>query len=365
MAWSNEQKAFLVHAYTRTKSFKESLRLFCRHFKLDSRALPGKLPSKQNIMYWYHKFLSTGSVQSRNKGAQHTKWKQTEEVVEDIRQSVIAEPKKSLRRRSSDFPISHMTLSRAIKGLKGRPYALTTHQGISPQHQRDRVEMCKWFLARLEEDETFLQRVWFSDESHFYLNGYMNSKKVVYWGFQKPDEVIEKNRHVQKVTAWVAMSYQGIIGPFWFLDDNDQSVTVNSERYLHVLEEFWKSLGRKVGGAERQYQWFMQDGAAPHTAARVLTWLQEHFEERLIGRRLANSWAARSPDINPLDFYLWGRVKDQMIGKTFENLREVREGVETLVSQISAEECRRVVEHFVRRVKKCIDKKGRHIEHVL
>ena len=90
-------------------------------------------------------------------------------------------------------------MGRIIKrDLKARAYSLSTHQGISPQHEQDRVQMCNWFLGQLRGDETFLNRVWFSDESHFYLNGYVNSKKIVYWGFQKPDEVIEKNRHGKK-----------------------------------------------------------------------------------------------------------------------------------------------------------------------
>ena len=96
MAWSNEQKAFLVQCYIKTKSFKESLRLFCRHFNIDSQALPTKLPSKQIIIYWYKKFLATGSVQSRSKGAQHTKWRRTDEVIQDVLESVVDHRKRSL-----------------------------------------------------------------------------------------------------------------------------------------------------------------------------------------------------------------------------------------------------------------------------
>ena len=74
---------------------------------------------------------------------------------------------------------------------------------------------------------------------------------------------------------------------------------------------------------------------------------------------------SKRPDLNPLDFQLWGRIKDQMCGLTFENLADVREHVDTLISEISVAECQRVIEHFVRRIKKCIDRKGRHIEHAL
>lgn len=35
------------------------------------------------------------------------------------------------------------------------------------------------------------------------------------------------------------------------------------------------------------------------------------FDSRRIGRRPApNAWPLRSPDLTPLDFFLWGTVKD-------------------------------------------------------
>jgi hypothetical protein len=47
--------------------------------------------------------------------------------------------------------------------------------------------------------------------------------------------------------------------------------------------------------------YFMQDGATAHTATYSLNALNEVFEDRQMSHRL---WPARSPDINPCDFYL-------------------------------------------------------------
>jgi hypothetical protein len=38
--------------------------------------------------------------------------------------------------------------------------------------------------------------------------------------------------------------------------------------------------------------------------------LDKHFPGRWIGRGGPISWPPRSPDITPLDFFLWGYVKD-------------------------------------------------------
>ena len=40
-------------------------------------------------------------------------------------------------------------------------------------------------------------------------------------------------------------------------------------------------------------------------------WMQ-HFENRWIGRDGPTPWPPRSPDITPLDFFLWRYVKDKV-----------------------------------------------------
>jgi len=56
----------------------------------------------------------------------------------------------------------------------------------------------------------------------------------------------------------------------------------------------------------------MQDGATPQTADRTLEMLQDMFDDRVeVSRRTENPWAPHSPDLNPIDFFLWGYAKVQ------------------------------------------------------
>jgi len=77
------------------------------------------------------------------------------------------------------------------------------------------------------------------------------------------------------------------VGPFWFEDDNERSVTINTARYVQVLGKFWTALGRRRG-VVRVLQWFQQDDAVliatPHTSNESLAWLQQRFPDRLISR---------------------------------------------------------------------------------
>jgi len=52
---------------------------------------------------------------------------------------------------------------------------------------------------------------------------------------------------------------------------------------------------------------FMQDGAPlPHFSCFVTDVLNERFPDGWIGRGGPIPWPPRSPDLSPLDFFLWG-----------------------------------------------------------
>ena len=87
-------------------------------------------------------------------------------------------------------------------------------------------------------------------------------KNNIFWCSTPPEHCLQRPLHSVKCTACVAISKHGIIGPFWFEDDNERSVTINTERYVQVLGKFWTALGRR-SGVVRVLQWFQQDGATP------------------------------------------------------------------------------------------------------
>jgi hypothetical protein len=68
----------------------------------------------------------------------------------------------------------------------------------------------------------------------------------------------------------------------------------------------------------------MQDGATAHTATYSKNVLNEVFENRLISRGL---WPARSPDLNPCYFYLWGNLKDKVYSNNPHTLVELMQNI--------------------------------------
>ena len=320
---------------------------------------------------WVHKFRAHGTILNLNaKGNRATysgrpKSSRSQANIDAVRDSVGHSPRKSLRHHSQELAISRESIRRMlVQDLHLYPYRIQIKHKLTQRDNYIRVVMCRWFCDKIDKDPDFLDDVWFSDETHFLLSGHGNSKNNIFWGTTPPEDCLQRPLHSIKCTAWVAMSKHGIIGPFWFEDENQHSVTVNTERYLGVLRKFWTASGRRRG-VVRDEQWFKQDGATPHTSNYSLEWLRESFGDRLISRRCDPEWASHSPDLNPPDFYLWGYLKDNVYQDNPQTIPELKTAITTKIKTISREECVRVIDNFSRRIQVCLQRRGGHLEHII
>jgi len=71
----------------------------------------------------------------------------------------------------------------------------------------------------------------------------------------------------------------------------------------------------------RRQMYYQHDGAPPHFSRVVRQYLNHKFPTRRIGRGGAQNWPSRSPDLNPLDYHLWGYMK-AMVYAHMLNTRE-------------------------------------------
>lgn len=170
----------------------------------------------------------------------------------------------------------------------------------------------------------------------------------------------EQPLHSDKCTAWCAISGLGVIGPLWFEED-ERSVPITKERYIEKIRTFQQALIDR--GINLEEQWLMQDGATPHTANLTMTFLNENFNGRLISKRSDFVWAPRSPDLNPLDFFLWGYCKSNVYRSKPKTITELKSEVERFLAEIPLDMCQRVIGNFRKRIDKCIACNGAHFEY--
>lgn len=66
----------------------------------------------------------------------------------------------------------------------------------------------------------------------------MNKQNSQIWGGENSHVVHEKAIHSQQVSAWCGFWVGEAIGPYLFEDDAVTALTVNDERYCHMMTEY-------------------------------------------------------------------------------------------------------------------------------
>ncbi|KAK2951235.1 putative transposable element tc3 transposase [Blattamonas nauphoetae] len=158
-----------------------------------------------------------------------------------------------------------------------------------------------------------------------------------------------------------------LIVRIWFRDECSFDLTKSLSReknagpvYRSVLNDYLFPALRKRTNFRRQF--FMQDGASPHTALETGTFLNHALPNRWIGMIGTIEWRARSPDMTPCDFFWWGHLFDKMYAHSPDTLEELKNAIRTEMGRISIEMCQNAVRSFQARVAVLLDRNGAHVE---
>ncbi|GFX59908.1 uncharacterized protein TNCV_4984211 [Trichonephila clavipes] len=101
------------------------------------------------------------------------------------------------------------------------------------------------------------------------------------WKEANPQVYVETPLHPEKLTVWCALWAGGIIGPYFFKNDDGHNVTVNGDRYRAMITNFFIP---ELNNHDVQELWFQQDGATCHSARATIDLLKDTFSDRLISR---------------------------------------------------------------------------------
>ena len=111
--------------------------------------------------------------------------------------------------------------------------------------------------------------------------------------------------------------------------------------------------------------WFQQDGATAHTAHQSMSVLREMFPSRLVSLRGDIGWPARSPDLAPCDFFLWGYLKDRVFRIRPKTIEDLKAAICEEISNIPKEMTAKVMSAFWDRLRQCVASGGRHLDCVI
>ncbi|GFW41136.1 DUF4817 domain-containing protein [Trichonephila clavipes] len=196
-------------------------------------------------------------------------------------------------------------------------FGLAIHQN---DHQARR-RFVEWAQNEIAVVPDFHKRILFSDEAHFWLNGYVNKQNCRIWSEANPQVYVETPLHLEKLNVWCTLWAGGIIGPYFFKNDEGHNEP-----------------------------WFQQDGATCHTARATIDLLKDTFGDRLISRFGPLNWPPRSCDLTPLDYFLWGYVKSLIYADKPQTLDHLEDNIRRFIADIRPQMLEKVIENWTSRL---------------
>ncbi|GFV93565.1 hypothetical protein TNCV_1988771 [Trichonephila clavipes] len=94
------------------------------------------------------------------------------------------------------------------------PLKKTTRDNLVALHfkyDQARRRFVEWGQNEIAVVPDFHKRILFSDEAHFWLNGYVNKQNCRIWSEANPQVYVETPLHPEKLTVWCALWAGGIL----------------------------------------------------------------------------------------------------------------------------------------------------------
>lgn len=164
---------------------------------------------------------------------------------------------------------------------------------------------------------------------------------------------VERNYHPLSVMVWAGIS-KNAHTKLIFIPEGVR-ITAKVYRKL-VLEPVLKKCSSKLFKNE---PWtFQQDGAPAHTANATQKWLRHEIPDFVSKLE----WPPSSPDLNPMDFCVWGILEKDACAKSYTSLRSLKAALRRAWSKIPQDVFRAAIDSIPKRLNKIIVAKGGYIE---
>lgn len=353
-AFSNAEYADIGFMYGKADgNAAEARRLYQDRF-------PGRrLPNVQVFMNTYRRISEKGTLHHREPGVRDEQY--APQVDEQILEVFEADPTTSIRKTARQLNVSIWKVWSVLNIHGKHAFHYTPVQGLEEGDPIRRITFCRFLLNADIEDGLFLRSILWTDESKFSREGITNFHNLHYWADADENPHMKKQtsfQHKFSVNVWAGVIGKTLLGPY-YLPQN-----LNGDNYLEFLQNVLPDIFDEAPLNVRNRIIFQNDGCPAHYRITVREFLDQHFPNRWVGRSGPILWPARSPDLTPLDYHVWGRMKELVYEE------EIRDR-EHLIRRID-EACLRMKEEMKvgvtttemrRRARVCIRNGGSHFEH--
>lgn len=157
----------------RERSFRQVRDLFNIEFRVGRQQI-----SAATVQKTYQRFQDTGSVKDRQRLGR-PKTATNEDSSIEILQSFVEDPHFSMRKASQAHDTSVMSIHRVLKNAKYHPYKINLVQELVADDFDRRVEFCEIMMQEIDEHPDLINKIVFSDEATFVLDGTINRQQSI------------------------------------------------------------------------------------------------------------------------------------------------------------------------------------------
>lgn len=338
---------------------REAARLYREHLQRRGGPQPDRYPDHRVFINTHNTFMS-GRIPGRrsSEGIPTTDSDRREIILDEIRRDSATSTRTMARRTN----IPRSSIQAILREEQMHAFHIQRVQALQPNDYALRVEFCQTMLRKERENPGFFNTILWTDESRFEKTGIFNIHNYHVWAVENPHAVRPSTfQHRYSVNMWSGILNGELIGPF------ELPSRLNGDVYKNFLENDLPMLLLDVNLALRRSMIFQNDGAPCHYARQVRNFLDETYPNRWIGRRGPINWPPRSPDLNPIDFFIWGYYKEIVFARETSTEEELRERIREAGNYVksNSQAFRELKNNFLRRCRLCISVGGRHFENLL
>ena len=242
------------------------------------------------------------------------------------------------------------------KDLNLRPFKKVYCKKLTLDVKNKRFERCQILLRRFRTREQ-IRKIWFSDEKLFSLRQPRNSQNNrVYSDVRKKCQIplasllVPRQQFADSVMVSLAVSMLGKTNIIFV----NLGVKINSDVYQ---TDILATILPEMETISDDYT-FQQDGAPSHTSRATIRYLQENCPDFIE----PSCWPPNSPDLNPVDYTIWGRL-ESMVHEAIiiQNIEELKQRILYCWEQFPQETVNNAIGQWRRRLQAVVNSEGGHI----
>ena len=336
--------------------------------------------TQMDRVYRTMKQKSSAEAIHRQPGTGKTSNVATTPVKERIVTLAVTPPDKSRRHSSqrqiaSELGVSKGTVFSVLQQSQLKCFRRVQCHKLTTTHREARIDKASALLHRFSDS---WKNIWFSDEASFSVSPPLNRQNERIYrevrlktDIPAEDLVVQIDKQQPSIMCYAAVSWHGktelrfIEGHASGQEDipvyRKKKKTVNQ---LVYTEEMCPMMFDDINAVMNGNSWtWQQDGAKAHTARSAVEWLGRNTPDFITPQQ----WPAKSPDLNVLDYSLWGILLASIADNRphIESLNQLKATLIDCWNAIPMRTVQKACASWIPRLRSCIEMQGGHFEHTL